>query len=315
MTGERWTADNVPDQAGRTAVITGANSGIGYEAALVLARHGANVILACRNDAKAAAAADRIRAAAPGARISTVHVDLTSQKSVREAAERIKADRIDLLINNAGAVRGPKRVVTEDGFELTFATNHLGPFALTGLLLDRLLPVPGSRIVTISSIGHRRGTMRFDDLQLSRGFKNSTAYFQSKLANLLFTYELQRRLAAAKAGTIALAAHPGNSRTRFGGDLGPMVRLLLSPRMSWLTWWFLQSSEMGALPTLRAATDPEAGGGEYYGPPGRAQFTGHPERVESSAASHDITAQQRLWAESQTLTGVGYQLPDVTVRG
>jgi NAD(P)-dependent dehydrogenase (short-subunit alcohol dehydrogenase family) len=157
--------------------------------------------------------------------------------------------------------------------------------------------------------------MRFDDLQLATGFRNSTAYFHSKLANLLFTYELQSRLAAAHANTIAVAAHPGNSRTDFGGDLGPAVRLLLSPHMSWLTWWFLQSREMGALPTLRTATDPEVGGGEYYGPPGRTQFTGHPECVDSSPASHDIAAQQRLWAESQSLTGVRYQLPDVTVRG
>jgi NAD(P)-dependent dehydrogenase (short-subunit alcohol dehydrogenase family) len=311
----RWTENDVPDQHGRTAVVTGANTGIGYQTALVLALHGADVILACRNDAKAAAAAVRIRAAAPHAGISTVHVDLASQKSVREAAARIETDRIDLLVNNAGGVRGPRRTVTEDGFETTFATNHLGPFALTGLLLDRLLPVPGSRIVTVSSIGHRRGVMRFDDLQLATGFRNSTAYFQSKLANLLFTYELQRRLAAAQARTIAVAAHPGNARTEFGGDLGPVVRFALSPGMSWLTWWFLQSREMGALPSLRAATDPGVRGGEYYGPPGRTQFTGHPERVDSSPASLDITAQQRLWAESQALTGVRYQLPDVTVRG
>lgn len=312
---QRWTAANVPDQTGRTAVITGANTGIGYQAALVLARRGANVILACRNDTKAAAAAARITAAVPGATVSTVHLDLASQRSVREAAERITAPRIDLLINNAGAVRTAKRVTTEDDFEVTFATNHLGPFAFTGLLLERLLPVPGSRIVTISSIGHRQGRMHLDDLQLEHGYRNTTAYFQSKLANLMFTYELDRRLRAAHANTIAVAAHPGNSRTEFGVDLGRVVRIAMHPMFTPLTWWLLQSREMGALPGLRAATDPAVRGGEYYGPPGKAQFRGHPERVDSTPLSHDSTQQQRLWAESERLTGVTYPVTDIAVSG
>lgn len=311
----RWTADLVPDQTGRTVVITGANIGIGYEAALVLAARGAHVIMACRDEAKATAAAARIRQHTPGARIDTVRVDLASQRSVREAAARIDTPTIDLLINNAGGARGPKRVGTEDGLELTMATNHFGPFAFTGLLLDRLLPVPGSRVVTVSSIGHRRGVMDFDDLQMEREFHNGPAYFRSKLANLMFTYELQDRLTAAAAPTIAVAAHPGNARTHFGVDLGPIVRTAMHPALTPLTWWLMQSPAKGALPTLRAATDPAVRGGEYYGPPGRAQFTGHPERVDSIPAAHDPVARQRLWAESERLTGVTYPLSGVPAAG
>jgi NAD(P)-dependent dehydrogenase (short-subunit alcohol dehydrogenase family) len=177
---------------------------------------------------------------------------------------------------------------------------------LTGLLLDRMLGVPGSRVVTVSSIGHRRGRMNFDDLHFASGYRYPNAYFQSKLANLLFSYELHRRLAAAGARTIAVAAHPGNARTEFGRDMSRFVRVGMDPRLRALTWWLMQSPEMGALPTLRAAVDPAANGGDYYGPPGRAQFTGYPTRVESSAASHDTEAQGRLWAESERLTGVRY---------
>ncbi len=214
-----------------------------------------------------------------------VRLDLASLASVREAADQLRASypAIDLLINNAGGVN-PRYQRTEDGFERTLATNHLGPFALTGLILDRVLPVPGSRVVTVASIGHRRGVIDFDDLQAGQGYRFQHAYFQSKLANLLFTYELQRRLAAAGAGTIAVAAHPGNARTEFGRDMSGVVRIAMSPRLRALTWWLMQSPQVGALATVRAATDPEARGGDYFGPPGRAQFTGYPVRVESSAA-------------------------------
>jgi NAD(P)-dependent dehydrogenase (short-subunit alcohol dehydrogenase family) len=300
-----WTTDDVPDQRGRTVVITGANSGIGFETATVLAQRGATVVLACRNQQKAEAAATRIRDTTPSAAVSTLHLDLASLANVHHAADRLRADhqRIDLLINNAGGVQaGHNR--SEDGFELTLATNHLGPFVFTGLILDRLLAAPGSRIVTVSSIGHRRGTIHLDDLDLERGYRNTTAYFQSKLANLMFTYELQRRLEGT--ATIALAAHPGNARTEFGRGMNPLIRAVLSPRMRFLTWWLLQSPQMAALPILRAAVDPAAKGGDYYGPPGRAQFVGHPERVESTALSHDVAQQQRLWQESERLTGVTY---------
>jgi NAD(P)-dependent dehydrogenase (short-subunit alcohol dehydrogenase family) len=308
-TRQRWTSAEVPDQQGRTVVITGANTGLGFETAKLLAQHGATVVLACRNSHKAADAAARIGAAAPRANLSTLQLDLASLASVRRAAEQLRTDhpRIDLLINNAGGMR-PRHRRTEDGYELTLATNHLGPFALTGLVLDRLLAVPGSRIVTVASNGHRRGTINFDDLHLDRGYRYQTAYFQSKLANLLFTYELQRRLAAGGAPTIAVAAHPGNARTEFGRQLSPLIRVGMSPRLRLLTWWLMQSPQMGALATVRAAVDPDARGGDYYGPPGRAQFTGYPTRVESTARSHDPQTQQRLWRASEQMTGVTYPL-------
>jgi len=304
----RWTAADVPDQSGRTAVVTGASGGLGLETAEVLAGRGAAVVLACRDLGKAERAADRIRSAAAGASVLVVHLELGSLASVRTAAEQINAacPSLDLLINNAGVMAIP-REVTEDGFERTLATNHLGHFALTGLLLGRMLDTPGSRVVTVSSNGHRMGdgVMHFEDLQLTSGYKPWPAYYRSKLANLLFTYELQRRLTGAGADTMALAAHPGNART----DLWRHSRLdqaLYRPMLRPLTFWFAQSAHMGALATLRAATDPAAAGGEYYGPPGRQQFTGHPVRVESSAQSHDEADAARLWAISEELTGVSY---------
>jgi NAD(P)-dependent dehydrogenase (short-subunit alcohol dehydrogenase family) len=264
-------------------------------------------VLACRTPARAADAVATIRAAAPHATLETVRLDLESLASVRQAADEIRArhPRLDLLINNAGGVR-PRYARTADGFESTLAANHLGPFALTGLLLDTLLPVPGSRIVTVSSIGHRRGTIHFDDLHFERRYRYQPAYFQSKLANLMFTYELQRRLAAAGAETNAVAAHPGNARTEFGRDMGVFVRVMMSPRLRLITSWLMQSAHMGALATLRAAVDPDARGGDCFGPPGRFQFTGYPTWVESTPRSHDAEAQRRLWHESERLTGVTY---------
>jgi NAD(P)-dependent dehydrogenase (short-subunit alcohol dehydrogenase family) len=304
----RWTAADVPDQSGRIAVVTGASGGLGLETAEVLAGRGASVVLAARDLRKSEQAASRIRAAAPGASVLVVHLDLASLASVRTAAEQIldACPSLDLLINNAGVMAIP-RELTEDGFERTLATNHLGHFALTGLLLGRLLDTPGSRVVTVSSNGHKMGdgVMHFEDLQLTRGYKPWPAYYQSKLANLLFTYGLQRRLTGAGADTMALAAHPGNART----DLWRHSRLnqaLYHPRMRPLTFWFAQSGHLGALATLRAATDWAAGGGDYYGPAGRLEFTGYPVRVESSAASHDEAAADRLWAISEELTGVSY---------
>ncbi len=306
----RWTAHDVPDQHGRTVVITGGNTGIGFETAQVLAQRGATVVLACRNPGRAADAQARIASAAPSARVSTLALDLASLASVRRAAETLRADHpcIDVLINNAGGMRRHHNL-TEDGFESTLATNHLGPFAFTGLVLETLLATPDSRVVTVSSIGHRRGVINFDDLHSVHRYRNSTAYFQSKLANLMFTYELHRRLTAAGVSTIAVAAHPGNARTEFGREMSAPARAALSPRLRAVTSWLLQSPQMGALPTLRAATDPDVHGGDYYGPPGRAQFTGHPARVESNTRSHDTAAQRRLWQESEQLTGVTYPLP------
>jgi NAD(P)-dependent dehydrogenase (short-subunit alcohol dehydrogenase family) len=314
-TRRRWTSADIPDQRGRTAVITGGNTGLGFETAKLLAEHGATVILACRDADRAADAAARITAAVPDSAVRTLHLDLASLASVRRAADQLRADhpRLDLLVNNAGGVR-PRHAVTEDGFESTFATNHLGPFAFTGLILDRLLAVPGSRVVTVSSIGHRRGTVNFDDLHFARGYRYQHAYFQAKLANLMFTYELHRRLASAGVPTIAVAAHPGNARTEFGREMPLPVRVMMRPQLRMLTWWLMQSPRRGALAAVRAAVAPDVAGCDYYGPPGRAQFTGYPARVQSSARSHDTAAQRRLWQESERLTGVSYPVGE-PVRG
>jgi NAD(P)-dependent dehydrogenase (short-subunit alcohol dehydrogenase family) len=300
----KWTAADVPDQAGRVAVVTGANTGIGYQTAAVLARQGANVVLAVRNIDKGKAAAARITAANPQAKLSVQELDLTSLASVRAAAGAITAahPRIDLLINNAGVMMTPKGT-TKDGFELQFGTNHLGHFALTGLLLDHLLPVDGSRVVTISSLGHRiRASIDFDDLRAGPGYDRAAAYGRSKLANLLFAYELQRRLAAKAAPSIAVAAHPGGSRTELGRNAPTWVRVGLTLAGPVL----FQSAAMGALPALRAATDPRVRGGEYYGPGGLAEQRGYPQRVQSSAASHDEQLQRWLWAVSEQSTGVTF---------
>jgi NAD(P)-dependent dehydrogenase (short-subunit alcohol dehydrogenase family) len=305
----RWTETDIPGLHGKTAVVTGASTGLGQATARLLAASGAAVIMACRNEAKADAAAGRIRDRVPGARVSTVPLDLASLASIREAASRIRTghQRLDLLINNAGGIR-PEYARTEDGFEETFGVNHLGTFAFTAQVLDPLLAAPGSRIVTVSSVGHRRGSIHFDDLQSDRGYRFQHAYFQAKLANLMFAYELQRRLAAAGAATISLAAHPGNARTEFGRDMSVVVRAAMSPRARLLTSWLMQSAEVSALSVVRAATDPGARGGEYYGPGGWNEFTGWPRRVESIPASHDAGAQHRLWDESERLTGITYRI-------
>lgn len=296
-----WTTANIPDQSGRTAVVTGANTGLGLETAKALAAKGAHVVLAVRNLDKGAAAAEWISRSVPAADLELQRLDLGSLASVRDAADEIRAkhDTIDLLINNAGVMTPPKET-TADGFELQFGTNHLGHFALTGLLLDRLLPVAGSRIVTVSSIGHRfsRG-IRFDDLQWERSYNRLQAYGQSKLANLLFTYELQRRLIGQR--TSALAAHPGGSDTELARHLPNAFQRavpLLRP--------LFQEAAMGALPTLRAATDPSALGGQYYGPDGLGEQKGHPKLVTSNERSYDLELQRRLWAVSEELTGVTY---------
>jgi NAD(P)-dependent dehydrogenase (short-subunit alcohol dehydrogenase family) len=300
----KWTAADVPDQAGRVAVVTGANTGIGYETAAMLARRGANVVLAVRNIDKGEHAAAQITDAYPAAKVALQQLDLASLASVRAAADAIKGahPRIDLLINNAGVMMTPKGK-TKDGFELQFGTNHLGHFALTGLLLDHLLPVDGSRVVTISSLGHRlRATIDFEDLRPGPGYDRAAAYGRSKLANLLFTYELQRRLADQAAPTIAVAAHPGGSRTELGRNASTWVRIgmtIVGPVL-------FQSAAMGALPALRAATDPRVRGGQYYGPSHLAEQRGFPQLAQSSAASHDEPLQRWLWAMSEQSTGVTY---------
>jgi NAD(P)-dependent dehydrogenase (short-subunit alcohol dehydrogenase family) len=293
-----WTEQDIPDQTGRVAIVTGANTGLGFEAARMLAEHGASVIIAVRDVGKGKRAAARITGD-----VSVQALDLTSLESVRAAAAELRAthSRIDLLINNAGVMYTPKGT-TADGFELQFGTNHLGHFALTGLLLDRLLPVAGSRVVTVSSTGHRiRAAIHFDDLQWERSYSRIEAYGQAKLANLMFTYELQRRL-AVHGSTIAAAAHPGVSNTELARNTPAALRV----PVSWVAPLLTQEPAMGALPTVRAATDQSVLGGQYYGPGGRGEVRGYPKPVTSSAASYDLDTQQRLWTVSEELTGVAF---------
>jgi NAD(P)-dependent dehydrogenase (short-subunit alcohol dehydrogenase family) len=300
----KWTTSDIPDQSGRVAIVTGANTGLGYQTAAALAQTGAHVVLAVRNLEKGNLALARIVAAHPNADVTLQKLDLSSLASVRAAARALRKayPRVDLLINNAGVMWTPKQL-TDDGFEMQFGTNHLGHFALTGLLLDNLLPVRGSRVVTVSSTGHRlRAAIHFDDLQWEHRYDRYAAYGQSKLANLLFTYELQRRLAEHHTNTIAVAAHPGASST----ELGRNVPTLLKPLFAVAGPLLFQGATMGSLPTLRAATDPDVAGGQYYGPDGLGEQRGHPKVVSSSAQSHDEDLQHRLWTVSEELTGVTY---------
>lgn len=295
-----WTAQQIPGLHGTTAIVTGANSGIGYEAALELARHGADVVLACRDTAKGDDAAARIRAAAPGARVEVRALDLGSLESVRAFAARYAAERggLDLLINNAGVMAPPRRT-TSDGFELQIGTNHLGHFALTGLLLPAISPQ--GRVVTVSSGAHRRGRINFEDLQSERSYGRWTAYSQSKLANLLFMRELDRRLRARGSAVRSVAAHPGYAATNLQSAVATGIEARM---MAFGNLVFAQSAAMGALPTLYAATDPGIEGGEYAGPDGLFEMRGHPRIVSMTAAARDEESAARLWTISQELTGV-----------
>ena len=298
----KWTAEDIPDLTGKIAIVTGANSGIGYEAARALARKGAAVILACRNMDKGEAAVREIVQESPDAKAVLMPLDLSDLASVRRFAGEFtgRYDRLDMLINNAGIMMPPFGK-TADGFELQFGTNHLGHFALTGLLLDLLLRTPRARVVTVSSEGHRFTKMDFANLNGEVHYDRQRAYAQSKLANLLFTYELQRRFEEAGVDTLAAAAHPGWTATNLQVHY-PMARLF-NP-------FIAQKPEMGALPTLYAACASDVKGGDYYGPRGMLGLKGYPTLVQSSPASHDAADAARLWTLSEELTGVRY--PEIT---
>jgi NAD(P)-dependent dehydrogenase (short-subunit alcohol dehydrogenase family) len=293
-----WTTGHMPDLSGKTAIVTGANSGIGYETARLLVGKGATVILACRSPEKGNAALRQITFEHPQAKAELMLLDLSDLASVRRLADAFahRYDRLDLLINNAGIMATPFRK-TVDGFESQFGTNHLGHFALTGLLLDLILRAPRARVVTVSSGGHRFGVIDFDNLNAEKSYNRTRAYAQSKLANLLFTYELQRRFEGAGVDAIAVAAHPGWTATNLQAHWR-MARLL-NPFLA-------QKPEMGALPTLYAATAPQVQGGEYFGPAGWQELRGYPARVRSSDRSHDRAVAARLWSVSEELTGVRY---------
>ena len=300
MSKQNWSEEQVPDQSGRVAVITGANSGIGFETARVLAAKGATVIMACRNLDKAHPKADEIREQYPGAKVEVMHLDLDDLESVRTFAEAFKAkhERLDLLINNAG-IMIPPYGKTAQGFETQFGVNHLGHFALTGALLDRILDTEGSRIVNVSSMAHYFGKIDFSDLSSENAYNAQAAYGQSKLANLLFTYELQRRLDRAGEKALVVAAHPGWTETNLQKH---------SSAVMFLNKFFAQDAQMGALPTLYAATESDVRGAEYYGPSGFLEMNGPPKKVKSNKRSHDENTAERLWNVSEDLTGVHYPL-------
>jgi NAD(P)-dependent dehydrogenase (short-subunit alcohol dehydrogenase family) len=302
----KWTAEQIPDQHGRTAVVTGANSGLGLVTARELARAGARVILACRNTDKGAAALRSIQADVPGALVEVAALDLGSLASIKSFAERFLAthDGLDLLINNAG-VMAPPRSLTADGFELQIGTNHLGHFALTGRLIGALQGRRDARVVTLSSTAHKFGHISFEKLNGERHYNRWLAYSQSKLANLLFALELDRRLRAAGSAVLSMAAHSGYAATNLQAAAAPKLDRLVMVVTNRLV---AQSAEMGALPSLYAATALGLEGGSYIGPDGIGEQRGYPALVAPSRAARDEGAAARLWAVSEKLTGVRFGL-------
>jgi NAD(P)-dependent dehydrogenase (short-subunit alcohol dehydrogenase family) len=308
-----WSVKDIPDQSGRVAIVTGANTGLGYETALALAGAGAEVVVAARNAEKGAVAVERIRAAHPAAKVSLSQVDLASLKDVADFADGITAShrKLDLLINNAGVMAPPSRTQTVDGFELQMGVNYLAHFALTALLLPLLRAAEAPRVVSLSSGVHHVGRIHFDDLQWTRRYRGVAAYAQSKLAMLMFAFELQRRSDEGGWRLMSNAAHPGYARTDLiasgpGADAFStrVGEILIAP-------WASQSAAAGALPQLYAATSPDAVGGAYYGPDGFLEMKGAPTNAWVSARARDGTAAARLWSVSETLTGVSYPAPGI----
>jgi NAD(P)-dependent dehydrogenase (short-subunit alcohol dehydrogenase family) len=303
----KWTVDDIPDQAGRTVLVTGASSGLGLRSAEGLASRGARVLMGCRNPEKAAVALDEVKSVASDAAPEVVPLDLADLDDVRACAQRVagELDHLDMLMNNAGVMAIPHQR-TRQGFEMQFGTNHLGHFALTALLLSLLRRAHAPRVVTVSSSGHRAGRIRFNDLNWAKGrYSRWFAYTQSKLANLLFTSELQRRAIAAGSDLLAVAAHPGYAATNLSS--GPATGNLIygwGAKVS--DALFGQSARMGALPQLYAATMPDVGPDDYWGPDGFMEQRGWPKRVGRSRAARDVEVARRLWNASEQLAGVSY---------
>ena len=294
-----FTASDVPDQSGKTIFITGANTGLGFDAAKVLAGRGARVLIGCRSRDKAQQARRNILAEHPGADVAVIELDLASLGSVKKAAATVaKEPRLDVLINNAGIMIPPYEL-TLDGFESQFGVNHLGPFALTGLLLPKLQATADARVVNTASIAHKQGKIHFDDINAERGYNPVTRYAQSKIANLYFTYELHRRLSAAGDSTISVAAHPGIADTELSRYVPRALRMLMPVFRP-----LFNTSAQGAWPTLCAATMPGVQGGEYYGPARRRETAGPAVKVASNRRSHDRDIARRLWDLSVEMTGV-----------
>lgn len=299
----------MPKLDGRHAFVTGANSGIGLRATEALAEAGATVYMGCRDPSRAAHAVAEVRDRNPDAKVEVVQLDLADLSSIERAAAEITArpEPLDLLVNNAGVMATPY-MQTEDGFELQLGTNHLGHFALTGRLLDKLLAADAARVVSVASLAHRQGKMDFDDLNWEHSYSRWGAYGRSKLANLLFTFELDRRLRERKVAALAVACHPGYSATNLQ-SAGPgegTLGLILKPALKVANVFLAQSDEMGALPTLYAATAPDVVGGDYIGPDGIGQSRGHPTKVDCNSRARNTDDARRLWEVSVELTGVDY---------
>ncbi|MBN2807567.1 MAG: SDR family NAD(P)-dependent oxidoreductase [Prolixibacteraceae bacterium] len=306
MTKQKWTFENIPDLKGKYIIVTGGNSGLGYESVKAFALKGARVVLACRNMEKGEKARLEILKEKPTGDILVMQLDLASLASVKAFSDKMmqEFEQLDVLLNNAGIMATPN-VKTADGFEAQLGTNHLGHFALTGHLLPLLKATPGSRVVNVSSLAHKGGKMDFNDLMFEKGrkFRPMRAYGQSKLANLLFTYELQRYFEARNINSLAVAAHPGGSNTRLANHFET------NPFMEWvskLARGAMQSAAIGALPQIRASVDPGAQGADYYGPDGLGEIFGHPVKVGSSAASRNKEDARQLWEWSVRKTGVAY---------
>jgi NAD(P)-dependent dehydrogenase (short-subunit alcohol dehydrogenase family) len=302
----KWTAANIPNQSGRTAVVTG-TGGLGYEDALELARAGADVVIAGRNPQKGAEAVKRIREAVPSALIRFEPLDLASLQSVSAFAARLARhqDSLDLLVNNAGVMVPPERQVTADGFELQFGTNYFGHFALTAQLMPLLRKGKNARVISLSSVAARAGQIDFDDLQAERDYKPMPVYSQSKIACLMFALELQRRSVAGGWGVTSIAAHPGVARTELLHN-GPGASSMMS-RIRSMAWFLFQPAAQGALPTLFAATAPEAVAGGYYGPDGLSETRGYPTAAKVPPQAEDRSVAERLWRVSEQLAGVSFE--------
>jgi NAD(P)-dependent dehydrogenase (short-subunit alcohol dehydrogenase family) len=306
MATTNWTADNIASQQGKTFLITGANSGLGFEATKVLSKKGAHIVMTARNLQKGNEALEAIKKENPNAKLDLMQLDLADLHSIRNFSDEFhsKYSKLDVLVNNAGVMNPPKREVTKQNFEVQFGTNHLGHFLLTGLLLDTLKNTPNSRISVQSSIVHKTESMKpdihFDDLNFEKSYNRDQAYAQSKLANLLFAYELDRRLQANNINTIVTAAHPGYTKTNLQANSGFLISVILNNILA-------QNVKIGTLPILRAATDENVKGGEYFGPTKMMELKGYPELVKSSDKSYDKDLAKKLWEVSEKLTNLKYE--------
>lgn len=307
MKSQKWTTNDIPDLTGKVIIVTGGNSGLGFESVKAFAAKGAEVILACRNVEKGELAKSEIVKSDPTSKIRVMELDLMDLSSIREFTSSFKSnyDQLDVLLNNAGIMMTPYSL-TKDGFESQFGTNHLGHFALTGLLLDIIQQTPGSRVINISSLAHKGGTFDFEDLLYKNGksYDPMKSYRRSKMANLLFTYELQRKLAVAQSDTMAIAAHPGVSMTNLANHLKGSFMFKI---FELIGGFISHDPAKGALPGIRASVDPTVQGGEYYGPDGMMEMKGNPVKVASNKASHNRQDAQELWKVSEQMTGVKFK--------